>query len=42
MIVKLYKNMKVFSCTKCKYSRREKIEKVKIETNIEENEYRDL
>ena len=27
MIVKLYKNMKVISCLKCKYSRREKTEK---------------
>ncbi len=27
MIVKLYKNLKVVSCTKCNYSRREKIEK---------------
>ena len=25
MIVKLYKNMKVISCTKCGYSRKEKI-----------------
>ena len=27
MIVKLYKNLKVVSCPKCDYSRREKIEK---------------
>ena len=26
MIVKLYKNMKVISCPKCNYSRREKID----------------
>ena len=26
MIVKLYKNMKVISCPKCNYNRREKIE----------------
>ncbi len=32
MIVKLYKNMKVISCLKCKYSRREKIENSQSET----------
>lgn len=33
MIVKLYKNLKVVSCPKCDYSRREKIEKK--DTNVE-------
>lgn len=33
MIVKFYKNMKVVSCLKCKYSRREKIEKIQSEND---------
>lgn len=37
MIVKLYKNMKVISCGKCNYSRREKIEK-KNDEEISKNE----
>lgn len=38
MIVKLYKNMKVILCSKCNYSRREKIEKQDSETteNVED------
>ena len=36
MIVKLYKNMKVISCLKCKYSRREKIESKN--ADVQENE----
>lgn len=37
MIVKLYKNMKVISCLKCKYSRREKIESNKSDNQDNEN-----
>lgn len=37
MIVKLYKNMKVISCPKCNYNRREKIEKK--ETNENSQDY---
>ena len=37
MIVKLYKNMKVVSCLKCKYSRREKLEKNQSENDVAEN-----
>ena len=33
MIVKLYKNMKVISCVKCDYSRREKNEKTSAASN---------
>ena len=33
MIVKLYKNMKVISCGKCNYSRREKIDKISSNPN---------
>ena len=42
MIVKLYKNMKVISCQKCNYSRREKTENISSNENIEsfENESR--
>ncbi len=36
MIVKLYKNMKVISCTKCNYNRREKIEKKETSENIQD------
>ena len=38
MIVKLYKNMKVISCDKCNYSRREKIEKKVNSTSEEMNQ----
>ena len=38
MIVKLYKNMKVISCPKCSYSRREKIEKNQDGANENESE----
>ena len=37
MIVKLYKNMKVVSCLKCKYSRREKLEKNQSDKDVAEN-----
>jgi len=37
MIVKLYKNMKVISCLKCKYSRREKLEKNQTDSDANEN-----
>ena len=37
MIVKLYKNMKVVSCLKCKYSRREKLEKNQTDSDANEN-----
>lgn len=36
MIVKLYKNMKVISCPKCNYNRREKIEKKETSENIQD------
>ncbi len=36
MIVKLYKNLKVISCPKCSYSRKEKIENQKVEQNTGE------
>ena len=37
MIVKLYRNMKVISCLKCKYSRREKIESNNSDSQANEN-----
>ena len=38
LFVKLYKNLKVVSCEKCDYSRREKIEKAQAEETSAENE----
>jgi len=42
MIVKLYKNMKVISCLKCKYSRREKIESNKSDNQDNENVFDEI
>lgn len=42
MIVKLYKNMKVISCLKCKYSRREKIESNKSDNQDNENTFDEI
>ena len=39
MIVKLYKNLKVVSCLKCDYSRREKIEKKDSSVDSQNEEY---
>ena len=39
MIVKLYKNLKVVSCPKCDYSRREKIEKKDANVESSNEEY---
>ena len=42
MIVKLYKNMKVVSCQKCNYSRREKIEKQEGEVSSNEDNFNEI
>ena len=42
MIVKLYKNMKVISCGKCDYSRREKIEKSSTSANEELSQFDEI
>ena len=42
MIVKLYKNMKVVSCLKCNYSRREKIEKKESEVSSTEESFNEI
>lgn len=42
MIVKLYKNMKVVSCQKCNYSRREKIEKQEGEVSSNEENFNEI